>query len=206
MPAGGWRGWAGPVLVTLIAAVLRLVDLGRPNAIAFDETYYVKDGLSLLLFGYERGSVDGADKIILDTGGGASGLTSIFKPDASFVVHPPVGKWVIASGEQVFGVTPFGWRIAVAVLGTISILMVARIARRLTRSNLVGILAGFLLALDGMHLEIEHERASRNLAKPRRCWDRPYGGGPGGWWQVYAWDSHVASSGAACISWWRSAC
>ena len=58
MPAGGWRGWAGPVLVTLIAAVLRLVDLGRPNAIAFDETYYVKDGLSLLLFGYERGSVD----------------------------------------------------------------------------------------------------------------------------------------------------
>ena len=73
MPAGGWRGWAGPVLVTLIAAVLRLVDLGRPNAIAFDETYYVKDGLSLLLFGYERGSVDGADKIILDTGGGAPG-------------------------------------------------------------------------------------------------------------------------------------
>ena len=43
--------------------MLRLVDLGRPNAIAFDETYYVKDGLSLLLFGYERGSVDGADKM-----------------------------------------------------------------------------------------------------------------------------------------------
>ena len=150
MPAGGWLGWTGPLLVTLIAAVLRLVDLGRPNAIAFDETYYVKDGLSLLLFGYERGTVDGADKIILDTGGPASGLTSIFKPDASFVVHPPVGKWVIASGEQVFGVTPFGWRIAVAILGILSVLAVARIVRRLTRSNLIGTLAGFFLAIDGL--------------------------------------------------------
>lgn len=55
---------------------------------SLDETYYVKDGLSLLLFGYERGSVDGADKIILDTGGGAAGLTSIFKPDASFCGAP----------------------------------------------------------------------------------------------------------------------
>ena len=29
----------------------------------------MKDGLSLLQFGYERHTVEGADKIILDTGG-----------------------------------------------------------------------------------------------------------------------------------------
>lgn len=150
MPAGGWRGWTGPIVVTLIAAVLRLVDLGRPHAVAFDETYYMKDALSLLLFGYERSAVEGADQTILDTGGSPEGLASVFNPDAAFVVHPPLGKWVIASGEQLFGVTPFGWRIAVAVLGILSVLLVARIVRRLTRSNLIGTLAGLLLAIDGL--------------------------------------------------------
>ena len=148
MPAGGWRGWSGPIAVTLIAAVLRLVDLGRPHAVAFDETYYMKDALSLLLFGYERSAVEGADQTILDTGGSPEGLASVFNPDAAFVVHPPLGKWVIASGEQLFGVTPFGWRIGVAVLGILSVLLVARIVRRLTRSNLIGTLAGLLLAID----------------------------------------------------------
>ncbi len=150
MSAGGWRGWSGPIVVTIVAAILRLVDLGRPHAVAFDETYYMKDGLSLLLFGYERSSVEGADKTILDTGGSPEGLASVFNPDASFVVHPPLGKWVIASGEQIFGVTPFGWRVGVAVLGILSVLAVARITRRLTRSNLIGTLAGFLLAIDGL--------------------------------------------------------
>ena len=76
----------------------------------------------------------------------------VFTGDPAFVVHPPFGKWTIAAGEYLFGMTPFGWRFAVAVLGTLSILMVARIARRLTRSDLIGTLAGLLLAVEGMHL------------------------------------------------------
>ena len=78
---------------------------------------------------------------LLNVNAGTAGET-----DPAFVVHPPLGKWTIALGEYVFGATPFGWRIAVAILGTLSILMVARITRRLTRSNLIGTLAGFLLA------------------------------------------------------------
>ncbi|HEU0182179.1 MAG TPA: hypothetical protein VFR16_08300, partial [Agromyces mariniharenae] len=35
--------WGGPILVTLLAAVLRFWNLGHPQAIVFDETYYVKD-------------------------------------------------------------------------------------------------------------------------------------------------------------------
>ena len=31
---------------------------------------------------------------------------------AEMVVHPEVGKWLIALGEQLFGMDPFGWRIA----------------------------------------------------------------------------------------------
>ena len=66
------------------------------------------------------------------------------------MVHPPGGKWVIALGEQLFGMTPFGWRFMVALTGTLAVLIVARIGRRLFRSTLLGCTAGLLLALDGM--------------------------------------------------------
>ncbi len=151
MPSSGWRGWLGPILVTVLAGALRFVDLARPDRIVFDETYYVKDALALLRFGFERDAVDGADDLILASDGRWDQL-DIFKDTPSFVVHPPLGKWVIASGEWLFGVTPFGWRFGVAVVGTLSVLMTARIIRRLTRSDVVGTAAGLLVALDGLHI------------------------------------------------------
>ena len=151
MPSHGIRGWIGPLVVAFIGAILRLWNLGTPHAIAFDETYYPKDALSLLRFGYERAMVDGANETLLASDGNWRVL-DIFKPEAAFVVHPPLGKWTIAVGQYFFGGTPFGWRIAVCVLGIIAIVITARIARRLTRSDLIGTLAGLFLALDGIHL------------------------------------------------------
>jgi dolichyl-phosphate-mannose-protein mannosyltransferase len=148
--AGGWVGWRGPLAVTALAALIRLPYLGQPKAIIFDETYYVKDSLSLLNFGYERKVIENADAALLASDG--INYQSIFTDAASYVVHPPVGKWIIASGESLFGATPFGWRIAVAVLGILSVLLTARIARRLTNSNAIGTIAGLLLALDGLHI------------------------------------------------------
>ncbi len=151
MPSAGVRGWIGPLAVTLLAGILRLVNLGRPDAIIFDETYYVKDALALLRFGSERGTIEDADEVILGQDAAWNQL-DIFTGDAAFVVHPPLGKWVIALGEWAFGVVPFGWRFGVAVLGTLCVLMTARIMRRLTRSDVVGTVAGLLVALDGLHL------------------------------------------------------
>lgn len=149
-PAGGWAGWRGPIAATGLAALLRLPYLGQPHAIIFDETYYVKDSLALLSFGHERKVVEGADAILLASNGET--FQSIFTDAASYIVHPPLGKWVIASGEAIFGATPFGWRIAIAILGILSVLLTARIARRLTNSNFIGTVAGLLLALDGLHI------------------------------------------------------
>ncbi len=145
-PQAGWAGWSGPLFATAVGAALRLPHLGTPHALIFDETYYVKDGLSLITFGYERKAIDGADEALL------GGSTDIFQPDASYVVHPPLGKWIIGFGEHVFGATPFGWRIMMAILGIASILITARVARRLTHSNVIGTTAGLLLALDGLHI------------------------------------------------------
>jgi dolichyl-phosphate-mannose--protein O-mannosyl transferase len=144
-------GWIGPLAVTAVAAALRLVNLGRPDEIVFDETYYVKDALSLLRFGYERQAVEDANEIILDSDAAWNQL-DIFTESPSFVVHPPVGKWLIATGEWAVGMTPTGWRLAVAILGILSVLMTARIIRRLTRSDVIGTLAGLLVALDGIHV------------------------------------------------------
>ncbi|GAA2370768.1 phospholipid carrier-dependent glycosyltransferase [Nonomuraea africana] len=154
MPGSVLWGWVGPLVVALFGAVLRFVDLGRPKAVVFDETYYMKDAYSLLTWGVERVTVKDADKLIL--AGDAARIWKQCAADkigecASYVVHPPLGKWMIAAGEWLFGLNPFGWRAAAAFVGALSILIIARVARRMTRSTLLGCFAGLMLALDGLH-------------------------------------------------------
>ena len=70
-----------------------------------------------------------------------------------YVVHPPVGKWMIAAGMWLFGAdNPFGWRFGAALTGTLSIFLLALIAQKLFRSLTLGAVAGVLLAVDGHHL------------------------------------------------------
>ncbi|MQA96344.1 MAG: phospholipid carrier-dependent glycosyltransferase [Streptosporangiales bacterium] len=146
MPGNAILGWLGPLLVAVFAGLLRFDRLHIPGKIIFDETYYAKDAWSLLRFGAEHSTVENADKLIEQ-----GRTTGIFTDGGSFVVHPPVGKWMIAAGEQLFGLTPFGWRFSAALIGALSVLIIARLARRMTRSTLLGCIAGLLLALDGLH-------------------------------------------------------
>jgi dolichyl-phosphate-mannose--protein O-mannosyl transferase len=133
--------------VALLAFGLRVWHLGTPRDFSFDETYYAKDAWSMLNHGYVRGYIDDADKQILD-----GRTTGIWTDDPSFIVHPEAGKWLIALGEKAFGMDPFGWRIASAVVGALMVLVMVRLARRLTGSTLLGCVAGLLLCFDGLHL------------------------------------------------------
>jgi dolichyl-phosphate-mannose--protein O-mannosyl transferase len=141
-----WSGWVGPLLVTLLAGVLRFWNLGGPKAVIFDETYYAKDAWALVHRGFEVNWDKNANNLILATNGDVPIPT-----DAAYVVHPPVGKYVIGLGELMFGFDPFGWRFMTALLGTLSVLMLCRIGRRLFRSTFLGCLAGGLMAVDGLH-------------------------------------------------------
>ncbi|MBB4985986.1 dolichyl-phosphate-mannose--protein mannosyltransferase [Streptomyces nymphaeiformis] len=143
-----WRllAWGGPLLVTAVAGVLRFWNLGKPHAVIFDETYYAKDAWALINQGYEGAWPKDIDKTILKDPGSV-----LIPTDPGYVVHPPMGKWVIGVGEKLFGFEPFGWRFMVALLGTLSVLMLCRIGRRLFRSTFLGCLAGLLLAVDGLH-------------------------------------------------------
>ena len=141
-------GWLGPLLVTVLAAVMRLVNLNHPSRLIFDETYYVKQAFSMLTLGYE-GEWEAEDANDRFVRGDYSDLSTV----ADYVVHPSVGKWMIAVGLRLFGAdNGAGWRFAAAVVGTISVLLLARIAFRMFGSVLLGTVAGLLLAIDGMHL------------------------------------------------------
>ncbi|MFJ9121423.1 dolichyl-phosphate-mannose--protein mannosyltransferase [Streptomyces sp. NPDC102394] len=146
--AGAAAGWLGPVLVAVLAGVLRFWRLGQPRAVVFDETFYAKDAWSMLRFGYEG---TWPDRKVTDPQLLAHPQVIPLSDTPSFVAHPPMGKWVIALGEELFGLDPFGWRFMTALLGTLSVLMLCRIGRRLFRSTALGCLAGALMAIDGLH-------------------------------------------------------
>jgi dolichyl-phosphate-mannose--protein O-mannosyl transferase len=131
MPSDGWRSWVATAVVVAVAAILRLLRLGLPKGQIFDEVYYAVDAHHLLQHG-----VEWDDKT--NTG--------------SFVVHPPLGKWLIGIGEKLFGYNEFGWRISAAVAGILAVLIVIRLARRLFRSTVLGCAAGLLMSLDGFQL------------------------------------------------------
>ena len=143
-------GWLGPGLIALVGGILRFWNLDRPRALVFDETYYVKQAYSLLRFGVEMRVLDSLKK---PDEAFTHGNPDVFSTvDGDFVVHPPVGKWVIAAGEWLFGATSgWGWRFSVALLGTLSILVLGRVARRLFGSTALGCVAAFLLAFEGSH-------------------------------------------------------
>jgi dolichyl-phosphate-mannose--protein O-mannosyl transferase len=138
----------------MVTAVLtRLVGLGHPSEIVFDETYYVKDAWSTWNLGYEGtwpSDPTGADDRYWADRQFEAGQTDIFLPAPSFAVHPPLGKWLIALGMAVMGPSnPFGWRLAVAIAGILLVGLTMLVAYKLTRSLLVASFAGGLLAIDG---------------------------------------------------------
>jgi dolichyl-phosphate-mannose--protein O-mannosyl transferase len=140
-----WRGWLGTLVIAILAGFTRFWALGFPpglnsvpkNGMNFDEVYYATEAQEILRYGYEdnRGYM--------------------------FIVHPPLGKWLIAASEWLWDrpsnshewlTNSIGWRIAPALFGCLGVIMMARIVRRMMRSNLFGFLAGLLMSLEGMSL------------------------------------------------------
>jgi dolichyl-phosphate-mannose--protein O-mannosyl transferase len=125
------RGLVVGLILTLVAAATRLWNLSHPTdqgTPVFDEKHYVPQGWQVLTGG----------NWIEDN------------PAYGLVVHPPVSKWFLALGEWMFGYGPVGWRIMPAIAGIAIVVMIYRVVRRLTRSTLVGAIAGVFAICDGV--------------------------------------------------------
>ncbi len=145
--------WPALLVITGIGAALRLFRLGFPHRLIFDETYYVKDGYSVFNFGYERSWPENADDSF------NAGDPSVIEPTPEYVVHPPLGKWLIGIGIDLFGADDsFGWRFSVAIIGTLTIFLIGVIAWKLFRSAFFACVAAGLLSIDGEHFV--HSRTS----------------------------------------------
>ncbi|MDQ4103747.1 MAG: phospholipid carrier-dependent glycosyltransferase [Actinomycetota bacterium] len=124
------RSWVITLVLTMVAGTVRLWNLGLPThhgTPMFDEKHYAPQAWQML----RNGGVE-------DNAG------------YELVVHPPLGKQLIALGELVMGYNSWGWRLSAALAGTVCVLLIVRIVRRLTRSTLLGAIAGVLLIADGL--------------------------------------------------------
>ena len=89
------RGWIVTLTLTLIAGVVRFVGLDRPTdggTPVFDEKHYVPQAWQML----RNGGVED-------------------NPGYELIVHPPLGKQLIAVGEWMLGYNGWGWRAASAL-------------------------------------------------------------------------------------------
>lgn len=68
--------------------------------------------------------------------------------------HPPLGKFFISLGIRVFGMNPFGWRIAVEIFGIIMIPLMYLFARRLFKEYWAAAMTTLLLTMDFMHFTL----------------------------------------------------
>ncbi|MDY7104845.1 MAG: phospholipid carrier-dependent glycosyltransferase [Actinomycetota bacterium] len=117
-------GVLGAVAVLGAAAALRLVRLGTPDRQYFDEVYYAEDAREYI----ERGV------------------------ETIRAVHPPLAKWMMAGAIEVAGFDPFGWRLASALAGIAAVALVMGAAWSLRRSIVAALVAGVLVAVDGLSL------------------------------------------------------
>ncbi len=124
------RQYAPISLIIGFALSLRLWRLSAQSGYIFDEIYYAKNANSLITHGVELNE----------------------QMNAEFVVHPPVGKWLIGIGIKFFGNNEFGWRVIAAVVGTASVFLIYLVAQRLFNSAFLSNTAAALMALDGLHL------------------------------------------------------
>ena len=129
-PTDRLRSWVVTLVLGLVAASVRFAGLGSPTdggTPVFDEKHYVPQAWQML----RNGGVED-------------------NPGFELVVHPPLGKQLIAIGEAVFGYDAVGWRFSAALASVLCVVLIIRVGRRLTRSTLLGAVAGVLLICDGL--------------------------------------------------------
>lgn len=125
-------------VVAVLALFTRYIGLHHAHAEGtpvFDEKHYVPQAWDML--------ASWTNPLI-------GGIES--NPAYGLVVHPPLAKQLIAYGQQLFGYTPLGWRVMVALFGVFTVLAVMALARRLSGTWQVATLAGLLAVFDGVLL------------------------------------------------------
>ncbi|HEU0237989.1 MAG TPA: phospholipid carrier-dependent glycosyltransferase [Micromonosporaceae bacterium] len=129
LPDDSRFSWIGTAVVVAIAGLIRLVGLSHPPGKIFDEIYYATEGNDLFRHGVEWNATQ-------NTG--------------DFVVHPPLGKWLIGTGEWFFSrprQLGVWWELLLLVGIAVVAAGLARLTRRVALWASLGALAIGLTAI-----------------------------------------------------------
>lgn len=122
--------------VLLLAAVLRLYQLGYPDAYIFDEVYHSFTARELI-----HNNIAAWEWWTTPPEGVAYEWT-----------HPPFAKYGMVASMLLFGENSFGWRFGSAAMGVLSILGIYHLVRAVFGSKPVALVAAFLVSIEGLHL------------------------------------------------------
>lgn len=138
------------LFVVALASAVRLLGVNFPSRMVVDEFWYVRDGCY-----YWTGSVE------------TCALAGLEAPDRDVATwlgtygeltpeHPPLAKALIGLPVAVFGLRPTAWRLAAVVAGVATVVLTFLLVLLLVRAVAPAALAGFLLAID--HIHVVHSR------------------------------------------------
>lgn len=125
-----------PLVLIVLAGVVRLGGLDRPDQLTFDEQWYVPDAIGFL---------DGTTRPPLEWDRMPQARISV----ETTWDHPPLAKMLIAGGMALAGRDASGWRLASALAGCAAVWLLYLLALELWGSIWWAGLAGLMLALDG---------------------------------------------------------
>jgi dolichyl-phosphate-mannose-protein mannosyltransferase len=112
----------GLFLIVCASLIFHFIIINNTNSLIWDEGHYVQEARSII------------------AGKGAI-----------FIEQPPLGKLFIVSGVYIFGDNPFGWRFFSIIFGTISIILIYFICRKLEMPKGGPFLATFIFAFENLN-------------------------------------------------------
>jgi dolichyl-phosphate-mannose--protein O-mannosyl transferase len=138
--------WSAQKIITLLA---RLSD--RLIWLSEQPTYGVM-AIALVAFGLRFWNLDGTADIVFDEVYYPKFAQNYLRGETLFDAHPPLAKYIIATGIQILGYAPLGYRIMTAIAGGLLPLIAYEFIWQLSDRRSWAWLTGCFIALDGLLL------------------------------------------------------
>jgi len=124
------------IIILLFSFITRLYKLGEPPKDYFDEIYHAFTA-RLVLHGDPK-------------------AWEWWNPHpegfAYEWTHPPLSKLMMAGSMKILGENAFGWRFPQAIFGTLSVLLVYLLAKKIFKDEVLALIAAGIFSLDGLSL------------------------------------------------------
>lgn len=141
--------WTSLAAIEVLAALVRLIGIGRYPGLIYDEYYYVP-----------------AADVLLGRKSPVSLPHAVAGIDPNLLSHPPLAKEIIALAIWALGNHPWVWRLPGAMLGLIIPPILFALGTSLFRSHRAGLFAAFLGAVDGLLISLSRVALPDGVAVP----------------------------------------